>query len=328
MKKIAFYDTKNYDRIWFDRLNKNYEIKYFKDKLTPETAILAGGCDVVVPFVNDTVNGETIDILSSINVGAAAMRCAGYNNVDLKKAKEKNIMVYNVPEYSPYAVAEYAMGLLLTLNRKIHRAYIRTKNYNFSIDNFLGTDLHGKTAGIIGTGKIGRIFADICEGFGMKVLCSDPYPIERYRFEYVSVEELAANSDFISLHCPLTESNYHMIGKETFSVMKKGAMIINTSRGGLVSSEDLLEALKSGTAGGAALDVYDEERDYFYEDFSEKMLRDETMTQLLSMPNVIITSHQGYMTNEALKNIAEVTLGNIDDYFNKRKCKNEVAYRK
>ncbi len=326
MKRVAFFDTKRYDRKWFDELEKSFEIKYFKEKLNPENADLAKGYDGVVAFVNDKINSKTIKILAENGVSILAMRCAGYNNINFKAAHEHGIKVVRVPVYSPYAVAEHAMALLLTLNRKIHKAYIRTRDFNFSLKNLTGFDLHGKTMGVIGTGKIGQIFIKICQGFGMRVIAYDPYPIENADFEYVSLDTLLCESDAISLHCPLTKETHHVLNAEAFEKMKSNVFIINTSRGGLIDSEALLNALKSKKVAGAGLDVYEEEAELFFEDFSEKIVDDDILARLVSMPNVILTSHQAFLTEEALKNIAEVTIANLEDYFAGRELKNQVCY--
>ena len=243
-----------------------------------------------------------------------ALRCAGYNNVDRDAARGR-IPVVRVPGYSPYAVAEFTMGLLLTLNRKIHKAYFRTRDFNFSLNGLVGFDLHGRTVGVIGTGKIGQIFIRICQGFGMHVLAYDPYPVQDAGFPYVSLEELLAKSDIISLHCPLTEQTRHLINRDTIAQMKDGVYLLNTSRGMLVESESLLDALKSGKIAGAGLDVYEEETEFFFEDRSDTVQRDTLLSLLVSMPNVVLTSHQAFLTNEALHNIAQVTLDNLDAYF-------------
>jgi len=326
MKRVAFFDTKRYDRKWFDELEKSFEIKYFKEKLNPENADLAKGFDGVVAFVNDRINSKTIRILAENGVSILAMRCAGYNNINFKAAHEYGLKVVRVPVYSPYAVAEHAMALLLTLNRKIHKAYNRTRDFNFSLKNLTGFDLHGKTMGIIGTGKIGQIFIRICQGFGMKVIAYDPYPIENADFEYVSLDRLLCESDAISLHCPLTPDTHHVLNAEAFEKMKSNVFIINTSRGGLIDSEALLNALKSQKVAGAGLDVYEEEAELFFEDFSEKIVDDDILARLVSMPNVILTSHQAFLTEEALKNIAEITIANLEDYFAGRELNNQVCY--
>lgn len=314
MKKIAFFDAKPYDRTWFDQLNQHYHIKYYEHKLTPDTISLAHGCEAVIPFVNDTLDRTVIDGLCQEGIKMIALRCAGYNNVDRDAARGR-IPVVRVPGYSPYAVAEFTMGLLLTLNRKIHKAYFRTRDFNFSLNGLVGFDLHGRTVGVIGTGKIGQIFIRICQGFGMHVLAYDPYPVQDAGFPYVSLEELLAKSDIISLHCPLTEQTRHLINRDTIAQMKDGVYLLNTSRGMLVESESLLDALKSGKIAGAGLDVYEEETEFFFEDRSDTVQRDTLLSLLVSMPNVVLTSHQAFLTNKALHNIAQVTLNNLDAYF-------------
>jgi len=328
MKRICFFDTKPYDRIYFDLMKEKYgvDIEYFEPKLGPKTAFMARGFEVVVAFVNDTIDKETIDILYQNGTRLIAMRCAGYNNVDFKAAHGK-IHVVRVPEYSPYAVAEHAMALLLTLNRKIHKAYIRTRDFNFSLNGLTGFDLHGKTMGVVGTGKIGRVFINICKGFGMKVIAYDPYPQKDSGIDYVSLNELFKESDIISLHCPLTKDTFHMINADSIKMMKKGVYMINTSRGALVDSEALLEALKAEKLGGACLDVYEEETDLFYEDMSYVVIHDDVLARIISMPNVIVTSHQAFLTKEALSNIAETTLLNTSDFFNNKVLENEVCYQ-
>ena len=314
MKKIAFFDAKPYDRTWFDQLNQHYHIKYYEHKLTPDTISLAHGCEAVIPFVNDTLDRTVIDGLCQEGIKMIALRCAGYNNVDRDAARGR-IPVVRVPGYSPYAVAEFTMGLLLSLNRKIHKAYFRTRDFNFSLNGLVGFDLHGRTVGVIGTGKIGQIFIRICQGFGMHVLAYDPYPVQDASFPYVSLEELLAKSDIISLHCPLTEQTRHLINRDTIAQMKDGVYLLNTSRGMLVESESLLDALKNGKIAGAGLDVYEEETEFFFEDRSDTVQRDTLLSLLVSMPNVVLTSHQAFLTNEALHNIAQVTLDNLDAYF-------------
>ncbi|MEA4822800.1 MAG: 2-hydroxyacid dehydrogenase [Clostridiaceae bacterium] len=326
--KLAFFDTKPYDRIWFDKLKEQYEaeIKYFEVKLNEDTAPLAAGCDCVCVFVNDTVDEKAIGILYDMGINLIALRCAGYNNVDFKAAYGK-IHIVRVPAYSPYAVAEHAIGMLLSVNRKLHRAFNRTRDFNFNINGFVGFDLHGKTVGVLGTGRIGRCFIDICRGFGLQVLAYDPYPAEDAGIEYVSVEELCKKSDIISLHCPLTPDTHHIINEKTISQMKDGVLIINTSRGALIDSEALLEGLKSKKIGGAGLDVYEEEADLFFEDFSNQIIQDDILARLLSLPNVLITSHQAFLTQEALKSIAETTFENIVAFFNGDFLKNEICYQ-
>ena len=327
MEKIAFFDTKPYDKLWFDKLNTDYNIKYLDYKLTPDSAVAARGCKAVVAFVNDTINSETIDELCALGVKLVALRCAGYNNVDLKYAKDK-IDVVRVPVYSPYAVAEHTMALLLTLNRKIHKAFIRTRDFNFSLNGLTGFDLHGKTAGIIGTGQIGRIFIDICKGFGMNVIAYDPYPMENSNINYVSLDKLFAESDIISLHCPLTKDTRYIINERSLAQMKEGVVILNTSRGQLIDSDALLQALKDQKVRGAGLDVYEEETAFFFEDYSSTIVQDDVLARLVSFPNVIMTSHQAFLTEEALQKIAEVTLFNLNQFYNGEALTNAVTYKK
>ncbi len=330
MEKIAFYDTKPYDKQSFDKHNRNYDIHYFEDKLTCETAALANGCSAVCAFVNDSIDACVIDTLEACGVKLLLMRCAGYNNVDLKHARGR-LTILRVPAYSPYAVAEHAMGLILLLNRKIHKSYIRTRDYNFSINGLTGFDLHGKTAGVIGTGKIGQVFCDICKGFGMKVLAYDPYPDKEFAkksgVSYTELDEVFRESDIISLHCPLTKETRYIIDSSSLRKMKKNVFIINTSRGKLIDSEALLKALREKRIAAAGLDVYEEEADVFYEDRSGDIIDDETLSLLVSMPNVIITSHQAFLTEEALSNIAAVTLGNADEFFGGGALTNKVEYK-
>lgn len=328
MKNIAFFDTKPYDRVWFDRLKDKYgfEFKYFESKLNSDTAVMCAGLDGVVAFVNDVIDEKTINILSEQGIRILALRCAGYNNVDFKAAYGK-IHVVRVPAYSPHAVAEHAMALLLTLNRKIHRAYIRTRDFNFSINGLTGFDLYGKTMGVVGAGKIGRVFVDICKGFGMKVIAYDPFPTKDSGIDYVELEELFRQSDIISLHAPLTKETYHIINQDSIAMMKDGVIIINTSRGALIDSEALLEAIKNGKIGGAGLDVYEEESDIFFEDYSNAIIQDDVLARLISMPNVIVTSHQAFLTDEALKNIAETTLENLRQFFDGEDLTNEICYQ-
>ncbi len=330
--KIAFFDAKKYDIISFDKYSKehNIEIKYYETKLNADTANLAYGYDAVCVFVNDIVDAKVIDALVKLGVKAVLLRCAGFNNVDMKYAKGK-LHVFRVPAYSPYAVAEHAMALLLTSIRRIHKAYNRTRDFNFNLSGLTGFDLHGKTIGIIGTGKIGRVFIDICLGFGMKVLAYDKYPnsdlANKPGVKYVSLNELFVGSDIISLHCPLTEETYHLINKETIALCKDKVVILNTSRGALVDAEALLEGIKTRKIGAACLDVYEEEADFFFEDFSGHILDDDVLARLISMPNVIVTSHQAFLTNEALENIAETTINNFVGFMKNGDYTNEVCYQ-
>jgi len=328
MFPVAFYDTKPYDRIHFVPKSgeHNIDIQYFDSKLGPRTAVMARGCRAVVAFVNDDLGEDTIDALCGAGVEAVAMRCAGVNNVDLRAAAGR-LRVFHVPAYSPAAVAEHAMALLLCLNRKLHRAYNRVREYNFSLKGLTGFDLEGKTVGIVGTGKVGMSFARICAGFGMEILAYDPYPVTGAPVTYVDFPTLCARSDVISLHCPLTKESRHLVNRQTLAQMKKGVYIINTSRGALIDAEALLEAIKDERVGGAGLDVYEEESDVFYEDVSGSVIRDDILKLLLSTPNVLVTSHQAFLTEEALENIAEITLLNLQYHFQNRPLQNEVQYR-
>jgi len=326
--KIAFFDAKEYDRQSFEASNKDgeFEIMFFETRLTPNTVKLAEGADVVCVFVNDDINSFVIDKLYEMGIRLIALRCAGYNNVDVQYAYGK-VHVVRVPAYSPYAVAEHAMALLLTSIRRIHKAYIRTKDFNFRLEGLTGFDLHGKTVGVIGTGKIGRIFIDICRGFGMNVIAYDKFPAKDSGIEYVSLEELWSRADIISLHCPLTDENRHMINSETIAQMKKGVVIINTSRGALIDTEALVEGIKDRKIGAACLDVYEEESNIFFHDYSNHIVNDDVLARLISMPNVIVTSHQAFLTAEALSNIADTTLNNVREFFSTDKCINEVCYK-
>lgn len=328
MDRIAFFDTKPYDKIYFDALKEKYniEIEYFESKLSPRTAVMAKGTRAVCAFVNDDIGKETISVLKENGIEMIAMRCAGYNNVDLAAA-DGVMPVVRVPDYSTHAIAEHALALLLTLVRKTHKAYIRTRDSNFSLNGFVGFDLHGKTLGVIGTGKIGATFIEIGRGLGMNVIAYDPYPSLGY-LEYVSLEELFARSDVISLHCPLTSNTHHIINEKSISQMKDKVFILNTSRGALIDTEALIDGIKSGKIGGAGLDVYEEESEFFYEDLSESILKDDILSRLIMMPNVLITSHQAFLTREALECIADTTLGNLRSFFDGEPLVNEIKKRK
>lgn len=322
--KIAFFDAKPYDKPSFEKYGaeNGVKFKYFETKLGEDTLDLVKGFDGVCVFVNDVVNAAVIDGLCARGVKVIALRCAGFNNVDLRYAKGK-IRVARVPAYSPYAVAEHTMALLLTSIRRIHKAYLRTRDFNFSLVNMTGFDLHGKTVGVIGTGRIGKAFIDICRGFGMKVLAYDKYPTEGLA-EYVTLDRLFAESDIISLHCPLTEETYHVIDGKSLEKCKRGVVILNTSRGALVDAEALLAGIKSRKVGAACLDVYEEESELFFEDNSGHILEDDILARLISMPNVIVTSHQAFLTEEALENIAETTVNNVVRVLRGESCENEL----
>lgn len=325
--KVAVFDTKEYDKKSLEKYAsiRNIEFKFLEPKLSEDTYKLADGCEGACVFVNDILNKKVIDDLYNIGVKAIFLRCAGFNNVDLKACFGK-IHVYRVPAYSPYAVAEHAFALLLTSNRRIHKAYNRVRDYNFSLSELTGMDLHGKTVGVIGTGKIGKCFINIAQGFGMRVLAFDKFPSDIKDVKYVSLEELLKESDIISLHCPLTEDTYHLLNEETLKLTKKGVMIINTSRGALIDSQALLDAIKQRHVGAACLDVYEEEGDIFYADKSNHIMNDEILLQLIAMPNVLITSHQAFLTHEALDNIADTTTDNIIKFENSLPNDNEVCY--
>ncbi len=325
---FAFFDTKAYDREYFEKYGAEHGVnfRFFEAKLDEDTVGLAAGCDGVCVFVNDTVNAAVVDRLYEYGVRLIALRCAGYNNVDIRHAYGK-VHVVRVPAYSPYAVAEHAMAMLLTSVRRIHKAYNRTREFNFSLNGLTGFDLHGKTVGVVGTGKIGRVFIDICRGFGMNVIAYDKFPAKDSGVEYVALDELFARSDVISFHCPLTEETYHMVDDAAVEKMKKGVVLINTSRGGLIDADALLEGIKSRKVGAACLDVYEEESDIFFEDVSGHILEDDTLARLISMPNVLVTSHQAFLTEEALDNIAQITVDNIREFFRDGMCGNELCYR-
>ena len=327
--KVVVYSAKEYDIESFSKVDKNkypIEYKFYDVKLAVDTVSLAKGAEAVCAFVNDSITKEVVDALAEVGVKLIALRCAGFNNVDLEACQNK-ITVVRVPAYSPYAVAEHAMALLLTSVRRIHKAYNRTRDYNFALKGLTGFDFHGKTVGVVGTGKIGKIFANICNGFGMNVLGYDKFPAPDFAGKYVDLDTLLAEADIISLHCPLTPETYHMLNEETFKKTKKGVTIVNTSRGSLISGLDLLNALKDRQVGAVCLDVYEEESDLFFNDRSGHILNDDILARLISMPNVIVTSHQAFLTTEALMNIAETTSQNIIDFFNGVKSPNEVCYK-
>jgi D-lactate dehydrogenase len=332
--KIAFFDTKPYDRDYFDPLLKTsafpLEVKYLRVRLGPDTAALAAGYDGICIFVNDVIDAGTADILYRGGVKLIALRSAGYNNIDLEALAGK-IPAARVPAYSPHAVAEYAVSLLLTLNRKTHKAYSRVRDGNFSLTGLEGFDLYNKTAGIIGTGQIGKIAAEILRGFGMEVLASDPFPQKEWAevrgVRYVEREDLIRKADIISLHCPLTPENQRLINRAALAAMKPGAIIINTGRGGLIDTRALIDALKNKHIGGAGLDVYEEEDGYFFEDLSGQVIQDDVLARLMTFPNVLITSHQAFLTREALEAIAETTLENIRLFFQKGELPYEIKIR-
>jgi D-lactate dehydrogenase len=331
--KLAVFSTKNWVRQSFDRAvdGNSIELNYLEPKLDIHTVSLASGHDAVCAFVNDVLDGPVVRALAELGVKIIAMRCAGFNNVDIKTAYELGIAVVRVPAYSPYAVAEHAMGLLMSLNRRYHRAYNRIREGNFSLDGLLGFDIHGKTVGIIGTGKIGQIFAGIIKGFGTRILAYDKYPnddLKELGVEYVELQQLYEQSDIISLHCPLTHETYHIINDYAIRSMKSGVTIINTSRGPLIDSNAVIDGLKSGQIGYLGLDVYEEEGDLFFEDLSEQVIQDDTFVRLQTFPNVLITAHQAFFTREAVDNIAETTIRNIIDIRDRGESPNAVMPEK
>ena len=329
--KISFFDTKGYDEKYFKKFNEKYgfDIMFFESKLNIDSIPLTQESDAVCVFVNDILDSEVIKQLSENGVKIIALRCAGYNNVDLDAAKKYNISVVRVPAYSPYAVAEHTVSLIMTLNRKIHKSYSRTREGNFSLNGLLGFDMNGKTAGIIGTGKIALITIKILRGFGMRVLAYDPYPNEKAAeelgFEYVDLDTLYKNSDIISLHCPLNKNTKYIINKESIGKMKDGVMLINTGRGLLIDSVALVEGLKSSKIGYAGLDVYEEEAEYFFEDFSDRLIGDDVLARLLSFNNVLVTSHQAFFTQEAIEAIAQTTLENLNQFLKGEVLENGVS---
>jgi len=333
-KKLLFFSSKKYEIEFFNEFNKNFgfDISYLDIRLDSSTVILANGYDGVCCFVHDELNSKVLDKLKSYNINIVVLRCAGYNNVDLKRAFENKIHILRVPIYSPHAVAEHTVALILALNRKIHKAYIRVKELNFDITGFLGFDLYKKTAGVIGTGNIGKIVAKILKlGFEMEVLAYDPKPDYNFSnsigIKYTDLNEIFEKSDIITLHCPLTKDTYHILNEQSFEKMKKGVMIINTSRGGLIDTKSLIKYLKNNKIGYAGLDVYEEEEEYFFEDFSTKGISDDTLARLLTFPNVLITSHQAFFTKEALENIALTSLNNFKSFFNGLPLENEICYK-
>lgn len=309
--KIAFYGTKAYDKIWFEPLAKDYgfEIRFIELPCNEETIFLAKGYDAICIFVNDYVNAEMIDALYEMKVKAILLRSAGFNNVDVKAAEDK-IVILRVPSYSPESVAEFSMAMLLTVNRMTHKAYNRTRDFNMSLNGLMGMDLYEKTAGVIGTGKIGQAMIRILNGFQMHVICYDPYPVEGLEAEYVSKEELFKTSDIITLHCPLNSDTRHIINEESIALMKKGVYLVNTSRGALIDTDALIGGMLEGKFGGVGLDVYEEEEGVFYEDRSNDIIVDDNLARLVTFPNVLITSHMGFFTKEAMQAIALTTLEN------------------
>lgn len=330
MSKIAFFDTRSYDKEAFTKENEKfgYEIDFFDFKLNEKTALTAKGFDAVCVFVNDVVNADVISILKNCGIKIILLRCAGFNNVDLAAAEKAGIEVVRVSAYSPHAVAEHGAALLLSLTRHIPQAYLRTKTVNFNIEGLTGRDLFGLTAGVFGTGKIGQCMADILKGFGMKVICYDPFPNEKWAkekgFSYVDIDTIFKESDVLSFHCPLTDETYHIVNHDNMKKMKSDAVIINTGRGALIDTKALVHALKHKHIGGAALDVYEEESAFFFKDCSAEIIADDVLARLLTFPNVLITGHQAFLTTTALSNIAEVTLNNFSSFLSGKELVNKV----
>ena len=327
--KIAVFSTKAYDREFLVAANEKngYEISFYEERLTHSTTVLARGCEAVCVFVNDVVDAEVLEMLAAEGTRLILMRCAGFNNVDIACAAKLGINIRRVPSYSPYAVAEHTLALILTLNRKTHRAFNRVREGNFSLEGLLGFDLHDSTVGIIGTGKIGRLTARPLHAMGCHILGYDPFPHEEFTVdggEYVSLKRLYAESDIISLHVPLTPESFHMINAQSLEQMKRGVMLINTSRCDLVDADALIGALKSGQVGYVGLDVYEQEAELFFQDLSGEIIQDDTLQRLLTFPNVLITSHQAFFTKTAMTNISETTLGNAADFLSGRSSANEV----
>lgn len=328
--KVAFFSTKSYDKEYFDRFNddQKHQLSYFESSLNSKTVALTKEFNAVCLFVNDKANKEVIKLLAANGVKLIALRCAGFNNVDIEAAKDNNIKVARVPAYSPEAVAEHAVALILTLNRKTHKAYNRIRESNFSLERLTGFNLHGKTVGVIGTGKIGQAFCRIMFGFGCKVIAYDKFPSEEMKtagVQYLSLDEVWQQSDIISLHCPLLPETYHLVNRNTFGKMKRGVMLINTSRGAVIDTPDAIDALKSGQLGYLGIDVYEQEEKLFFRDLSDTIVADDVIGRLMTFPNVLITSHQGFFTKEALEQIAIVTLKNITDFEEGSASENEVA---
>lgn len=328
MAKIAFFSTQTYDRDFFENKSDKHHFEFFETRLKKNTVQLAEGYDGVCVFVNDNMNADMLKKLSDMNVGLVALRCAGFNNVDLKAADKYNIRVMRVPAYSPEAVAEHAMALIMTLARKTHKSYNRVRDGNFSLERLTGFNIHKKTIGVVGTGKIGQAFIRIANGFGTNVIAYDKYPSEdliHKGVEYMKLEDVLSRSDILSLHCPLTPETNHLINKDTLAKMKKGAMLVNTSRGKLVDTSAVIESLKEDHLGSLGIDVYEQEEKLFFRDLSEVIIRDDQIARLMLFPNVLITAHQGFFTKESLEEITRITLKNFDDYESGRSTENEVS---
>lgn len=330
--KVAVFSAKPYDRKFLTAANDHHahELVFFEPRLTPETAALAAGFPAVCAFIHDQLNQQTLNAIAASGTELIALRAAGFNNVDLKAAAELNLTVVRVPKYSPYAVAEHAVGLILMLNRKLNKAYNRVRDDNFALDGLLGFDLHGATVGVIGTGKIGQIFSQIMTGFGCHVLACDPYPnpaCVEMGVKYRTLSDLLAAADIVSLHCPLMPETYHLLNEQTLSNLKPGAMVINTSRGGLIDTKAVIKAIKTGQIGYLGIDVYEQEENLFFEDWSNMIVQDDDIQRLQSFNNVVITAHQAFFTKEALTNIAKTTLTSLTQFEKGEDCECEIHYR-
>lgn len=326
--KIAFFSTQSYDRNYFNRYNTGHELVFFEAPLNEQTVNLATGFTAICAFVNDQLHAAVIDQLAAQGIKLIALRCAGYNNVDLAAAKAHNIPVVRVPAYSPYAVAEHAVALIFTLNRKTHKAYNRVREGNFSLEGLTGFDLHGKTVGVIGTGKIGQVFAGIMQGFGCRVLAFDIIAnkeMEAQGVEYLPLVKLLPQCDIISLHCPLNDQTKHIVSTQTLGMMKDGVMLINTSRGALIDTKAAIEALKTGKLGYLGIDVYEQEEKLFFHNLQDEIIHDDTIMRLMSFPNVLVTAHQGFFTDEALTQIAQTTIRSINDFEQGKSLPNKIA---
>ncbi len=327
MAKIAVFSTQAYDKQFFDKAETEHTFEYFETRLRPQTVNLAQGFDGVCAFVNDRINAETLKLLAEANIKLVALRCAGFNNVDLREAEKNGVRIMRVPAYSPEAVAEHALALIMTLARKTHKAYNRVRDANFSLVNLNGFIIHKKTVGVIGTGQIGKAFCNIMKGMGAHIIAYDKYPSEDLKkmgVQYTSLEEVLKNSDIVSLHCPLTPETHHIINKNSLSMMKNGAMLVNTSRGKLVDTSAVIDALRDEKLGNLAIDVYEEEEKLFFRDLSEKIIRDDQISRLMQFPNVLVTAHQGFFTKESMEQITQTTLKNIDDFVAGKDSDNEV----
>ncbi len=327
MARIAFFSTQSYDRRFFEDQNNGHQFEFFETRLKSKTVELAKGFDGVCVFVNDRLNEEVLNALAEIGVKLVALRCAGFNNVDLKAAEKAGVRVMRVPAYSPEAIAEHALALIMTLARRTHKAYNRVRDGNFSLERLMGFTIHGRTTGVIGTGQIGRAFCNIMLGLGTRVIAYDKYPSEEMKnkgVEYMELDEVLEKSDILSLHCPLTPETHHLINQDTLKKMKKGAMLVNTGRGKLVNTAAVIKSLREDHLGSLAIDVYEEEEKLFFRDLSDYVIRDDQIAQLMIFPNVLITAHQGFFTKESMEEITRITLKNFEDFEKGNDSENDV----